>query len=64
MIWYYKDKNAYEYPQNSPIDNPLTQRFRNSIYEDSDEMELYYALAYMKENNLQALDVIFPVVND
>ena len=61
MIWYYKDKNAYEYPQNNSIDNSLTQRFRNSVYEDSDEMELYYALAYMKENNLQALDVIFPI---
>lgn len=61
MLWYYKNKQPYLYPSQKILDNPLTQRFRNSVYEDSNEMELYYALQYMKENNITDLDVIFPI---
>lgn len=61
MVWYFNNEQAYEYPTNQIIDNLLTQRFHKSLYENSNEMELYYALQYMKENNIQNLSVIFPI---
>jgi len=60
MLWYFKNKQAYEYPQQE-ITNDLTDRFRNSVYEDSNEMELYYALQYMKLNFISSLSVVFPI---
>lgn len=61
MLWYFKNKQSFDYPSNELINNSLTQRFRNSVYENSNEMELYYALQYMKENNISALSVVFPI---
>ena len=61
MLWYFKNKQSFDHPSNKLIDNSLTQRFRNSVYENSNEMELYYALQYMKENNISALSVVFPI---
>ena len=61
MLWYFKNKQCYEYPLNQILNNSLTQRFHKSVYENSNEMELYYALYYMKENFIPALSVIFPI---
>lgn len=61
MIWYFKNKTAYNYPSNKLINNLLTQRFHKSLYESSNEMELYYALQYMKDNNISNLSVVFPI---
>lgn len=61
MLWYFKNKQCYEYPLNQILNNSLTQRFHKSVYENSNEMELYYALYYMKENFISALSVIFPI---
>lgn len=61
MIWYFKDEVAYEFPSGKEVSNDLTKRYRNSVYEDSDEMELYYALAWMKENKIDKMSVVFPV---
>ena len=61
MLWYFKNKKCYEYPSNILIDNSLSQRFYNSVYENSSEMEFYYSLAYMKNNNIPALTAVFPI---
>lgn len=61
MLWYFNNKQSYEYPNNQIINNSLSRQFRNSVYEDSEEMELYYSLEYMKNNNISALSVIFPL---
>ena len=61
MIWYFKDKVAYEYPSGKEVNNNLTQIFHKSLYENSNEMELYYVLQHMKENNIENLSVIFPI---
>ncbi len=61
MLWYYKNKQCFEYPSQELITNPLTERFHKSVYEKSDEMELYYSLGYMKENAINNLSVIFPI---
>lgn len=61
MIWYFKDEIAYEYPSNEMISNDLTRRYHNSVYEDSDEMEIYYALAWMKRQGLGWMTVVFPL---
>ena len=60
MLWYFKNKQAYEYP-NKEISNDLTDRFYKSVYGDSDEMELYYSLSYMKSNFISNLSVVFPI---
>lgn len=60
MLWYFKNKQCYEY-LNNLISNELTDRFYDSVYGNSSEMELYYALAYMKEHSISALSVIFPI---
>ena len=61
MIWYFKDEIAYEYPDNEEVNNDLTKRYHKSVYEDSNEMEIYYALAWMKQNNIDRMSVIFPI---
>ena len=60
MLWYFKNNNCYEYPE-TIISNLLTKRFHKSVYEDSTEMELFYSLQYMKNNNISNLSVIFPL---
>lgn len=61
MIWYFKDEIAYNYPSEQEVSNDLTKRFHKSVYEDSNEMELYYSLNYMKEHSIPALSVVFPL---
>lgn len=60
MLLYFKDKNFYEYP-NTIVSNELTDRFYKSVYTNSSEMELYYALTYMKEHSISVLSAIFPI---
>lgn len=61
MIWYFKNRTAYEYPSGNKVSNPLSSRCRNSLYEDSNETELYYALSYLKSNKAPSITVVFPV---
>lgn len=61
MIWYFNNESAFQYPSDQKIDNALTRKFKDSVYSDSDEMELYYSLWYMKRYNIPALTVIFPI---
>ena len=64
MIWYFNNKKqSFEYPLNKEIGNPLTKRFCKSVYENSNEMELYYMLQYMKENSINKLSVVFPIID-
>lgn len=61
MIWYFSDEIAYEFPSNTFVSNALTKRYHKSVYETSDEMEIYYALAWMKRNNVDKMSVAFPI---
>lgn len=61
MIWYFKDNKCYEYPSNQQVTNSLTDRFHQSVYENSDEMEIYYSLQYIKDNLISNLSVVFPL---
>lgn len=61
MIWYFNNKQAYDYFSQELIINPLTERFYKSVYGNSDEMELYYSLQYMKDNGIYNLSVLFPI---
>ena len=61
MIWYFKNDKCYEYPSNQQITNSLTDRFHYSVYENSDEMEIYYSLQYIKDNLIPNLSVVFPL---
>lgn len=61
MIWYFNNERAFQYPSGQKIDNALKRRFNNSVYEDSDEMELYYSLWYMRRYDIPALTVVFPI---
>lgn len=61
MLWYFKNRQAYDYSTSQLINNTLTSRFHKCIYEQSDEMELYYSLNYMKENNIPAITVVCPL---
>ncbi len=59
MIWYFKNDKCYEYPSNQVISNDLVDRFHHSVYENSDEMEIYYSLQYIKDNLISNLSVVF-----
>lgn len=61
MIWYFKNKQSYKYPSNQLINNTLTWRFQKSVYEHSEEMELYKSFQDMKNLNIPALSVILPL---
>lgn len=61
MIWFFKNGICYDYLLNQEISNDLTKRFYNSVYENSTEMELWFALEYMKKNNINKLSVVFPI---
>ena len=61
MVWYFNNELAFQYPSGQKIDNALVRKFKDSVYSDSDEMELYYSLWYMKRYNIPALTVIFPI---
>ena len=61
MLWYSKNQEIFDYSSNEIINNNLALEFKNSIYGDSNVTDLYYALQYMKDNNITDLSVILPL---
>lgn len=61
MIWFFNKGICYDFISNQKISNDLTKRFHNSVYENSSEMELWFALEYMKKNDINKLSVVLPI---
>lgn len=61
LLYIDKDKSFIDYESKKVISNSLTDAFKYSVYEDSDEMLLMYSLKYMKDNAIDNVTVVFPL---
>ena len=61
MLWYFNNEQAYDYLTDELINNTLANKFKESVYGESEITDLYYALSYMKLNHITDLAVIFPL---